>query len=160
MKLYLSAILFALVALSTSCKSKETVAETATEDRATEETPTMQKEAHQLIIDKSFAPQEGMGDPINIVKSEIQGDILKLTVTYSGGCKDHTFELKANGAIMKSMPPQMPIMLIHEGNGDDCRSLIEETLKFDVSPARMGGDGEIILILNGDRENRVSYKYQ
>lgn len=157
MKYYVATLLFALLAVVTSCKSKEQVSEkTMTESTTTEENEG--KKAGVLEIDKSYNARAT--DPFTVKSTEVSGKILKITVTYSGGCEEHEFALKANGAVMKSMPPQMPITLEHNANGDNCRSLIEETLKFDISAAEQGSNGEVILILNGDRENRISYKYQ
>jgi len=43
----------------------------------------------------------------------LEGNILSLDVEYSGGCKDHSFELVGSAMIMKSMPPKRTVKLVH-----------------------------------------------
>jgi hypothetical protein len=67
--------------------------------------------------------------------------------------------MSTNGAYMKSLPPQMMLWLEHESNDDMCRALVYTTLKFDLRDVRYQGGEEVVLIINGDRERRVSYTY-
>lgn len=116
-------------------------------------------------------------DPINVKKAQIgdveqesaqttiasvtlEGNILSLDVEYSGGCKDHSFELIGNGAIMKSLPPKRVVKLIHNSNDDTCRELVSETIKFDIRALAVTETtgSEITLLLDGVKEP-ISYVY-
>ena len=95
-----------------------------------------------------------------ITSVKLEGNILSLGVEYSGGCKDHSFELIGSAAIMKSIPPKRSIKLMHESNGDTCRELVSETIKFDIRAlAHTETSGsEIVLLLDGYKES-ISYVY-
>lgn len=95
-------------------------------------------------------------DAISIEKVVINGNEMVLEVSYSGGCKDHTFELIGSQMIAKSLPPIRAVKLIHHANEDNCRAMIMKTLVFDISDlAYQQKDGdEIFLTINDER-----YKY-
>lgn len=116
-------------------------------------------------------------DPINVKKAQIgditqqsaqttvtavnlDGNILSLDVEYSGGCKDHSFEFIGSAAIMKSLPPKRVVKLVHNSNGDTCRELVSETIKFDIRALAVTETtgSEIILMLDGVKEP-ISYVY-
>ena len=98
-------------------------------------------------------------DTYKLAKSRVSGDTLFVDVEYTGGCKDHVFTARHNGQYMKSMPAQLNLYIEHNANSDACRELIKETLAFDLRGARYGGSGTLILLLNGDRSNKVTYAY-
>ena len=93
---------------------------------------------------------EGYKDNANtdINSVNLEGDILTLGVSYSGGCEEHSFELLGSKDVLKSMPPKRGIVLFHNSNGDSCREFIEETLTFDITDFA-GGSGPIHLTLEG-----------
>lgn len=72
------------------------------------------------------------GDEFKISQSVIEEDQLRIDVSYSGGCKRHNFELYWDGSYQESFPQQVQMKLVHEGNGDPCERLIQETLIFDL----------------------------
>ena len=88
----------------------------------------------------------------------VSGDTLFATVTYSGGCGTHEFSLKSNGFLLKSLPPKQPLRIEHRSYDDPCRSMIIETLKFDVSYYRGTPQGTTVLILQNWNPN-LSYSY-
>lgn len=90
----------------------------------------------------------------NIINATIDENTLSIIVTYSGGCKNHEFDLIGSAFITKSLPPSRGIKLIHQANDDDCRELITETLKFDIRNLAYQ-NGEIILKL----EHFKSFSY-
>ena len=91
-----------------------------------------------------------------ILNASITDSTLTLNVKYNGGCKDHSFKLIGSQMIQKSMPPIRGIMLIHHSNNDDCREVIEEELKFNVSDFKYP-NGDIYLNLKG-YEERILFK--
>jgi hypothetical protein len=116
-------------------------------------------------------------DPINVKKAQIgdltqesaqttitsvnlEENILSLDIEYSGGCKDHSFEFIGSAAVMKSFPAKRAVKLVHDSNGDTCRELVSETIKFDIralADTETTGS-EIILLLDGVKEP-ISYVY-
>lgn len=84
----------------------------------------------------------------NILNVTLEGDLLALDVSYSGGCEEHSFELLGNPYLMKSFPPKRGVQLYHNSNGDSCRELIEETLLFNISILGVP-NGEVHLMLDG-----------
>jgi hypothetical protein len=95
-------------------------------------------------------------DPINIEKVVIKGNKILIDVSYSGGCKDHEFQLIGSEMVAKSMPPQRAIILVHKANEDMCRAMIMKTLEFDISNLayKQVKKDEIILNFNNEK-----YKY-
>lgn len=78
-------------------------------------------------------------DPINILKTEIQGDCLLIVVSFPGGCVNHEFRLSEVQST--DIPPTQPTNLIleHEDFDDDCEALITQTLSFDLTKIRKTG---------------------
>jgi hypothetical protein len=90
--------------------------------------------------------------------AEIKGDTLYTTVSYSGGCGEHIFELEANGTMMKSLPPKQPLRIIHRSTNDPCRAHIVELHKFDISSYRGTPTGLTIILLENWNQH-LSYNY-
>lgn len=119
-----------------------------------------------LDIDPIEVKKAQIGDvmqesaPITITAATLDGNILSLEIEYSGGCKDHTYELIGSEAIMKSLPAKRAIKLVHNSNDDTCRELISETIKFNIrafSVTETKGS-EIVLLLDGYKQS-ISYVY-
>lgn len=72
-------------------------------------------------------------DPMTITGSSISGNTLTMEVTYSGGCAEHDFKLVGSEMISKSLPPIRAVRLVHNANGDNCRAVVTEILKFDIT---------------------------
>ena len=85
----------------------------------------------------------------------IKGDTLSVLINYSGGCKDHSFELYTNGNYAKSLPPQLSLCLRHTNNGDGCRKLIMQELKFNINNLKYPGKNTVVLKLG--EKHRVTY---
>ncbi len=99
-------------------------------------------------------------DPITINSVLLEGNTLILEVEYSGGCEDHSYDLIGSEGVMKSLPAKRSIKLIHHSNGDSCRELVSETLKFDIKALALNETtgSEIILLLDGTKES-ISYVF-
>ncbi|HEY9168132.1 MAG TPA: hypothetical protein VIN72_01440 [Lutibacter sp.] len=68
------------------------------------------------------------GDIFTINKGTRVGDILQLNVSYSGGCRQHFFEIIWDGLVYTDNPCFMNLIIIHKGNNDTCEALITETI--------------------------------
>ena len=109
-------------------------------------------------------------DMLAVNSSSLEKDMLALSVSYSGGCRDHIIDLYAYTGILKSNPPQMNLALSHNANGDMCEAYATRTIKFDLSKIKeyLGGQvgytGTVILNINGTdgkpiKQSPVVYKY-
>lgn len=85
-------------------------------------------------------------DEIVIDQGSMQGDILMLSVSYSGGCHDHEYRLITSGAFEKTNPLQVTCFLGHNAKNDSCGNNITKTLLFDLIPLK-----EYYLGWSGDR---------
>ena len=92
-------------------------------------------------------------DPFGVLDTAIQGDVLYVTVEYSGGCADHEF-IACPGDFREAEPVQLPLFLGHESNNDACEGIETQTLGIDLTWIRdqyrrqyNAENGEIIIDL-------------
>ena len=100
-----------------------------------------------ILVD-DFSEYSRTSSNTQILNATIHDSTLTISVSYSGGCKNHDFQLIGSKMIQKSLPPIRGIMLIHHSNNDDCRELIERDLKFNISNLKYP-NGDIVLKLQG-----------
>jgi hypothetical protein len=101
----------------------------------------------QLIIDDIAKYPR---DPVEIKDARIVGDSLTMLVSYGGGCKTHDFKVISSGAIMKSMPPQMNIVLSHDAHDDMCEALLTHDVTVGLHAIKhYATSGGIVLHLEG-----------
>ncbi|MDA0682826.1 MAG: hypothetical protein O2797_02355 [Bacteroidetes bacterium] len=81
-----------------------------------------------------FELTELQGDAFAIKSARFIGNQLEMNVYFSGGCADHDFRLYAAEAVTRSIPPQLSVYAVHDGNGDLCEAWLTETLLIDASP--------------------------
>lgn len=93
-------------------------------------------EIKNVIVDSNLDIATIGGALTNVDSLAIKGDVLSIFVNYSGGCKDHSFDLYSNGMYAKSLPPKLTLFLKHTDNDDGCRSLISQELKFNISAVK------------------------
>ncbi|MDP6909598.1 MAG: hypothetical protein QF371_08835 [Flavobacteriales bacterium] len=90
-------------------------------------------------------------------------DTLRVIVSYSGGCEEHDFNAYFSGGWLKSLPPQALIELEHlNPNNDACRSLVKDTLYFDMKSIRYKGQNTVMVKWsgNGDKGGKeIRYSY-
>lgn len=80
------------------------------------------------------------GDPFTINSVKKEDDLLKVNLSYGGGCKNHTFEIIWDGVIYKEEPCFINLLIIHNGNGDFCEAYITETITINLK--QLIGDTE------------------
>lgn len=148
-------LLIAAAVLFMACGNKKNA---TADQRSAKSEMTEQPEAGYPAIVMMQMPMLDAGDPYNFEKVELNGDFLELIVSYGGGCKEHDFVLQGDPRIMKSLPPQMNIVLVHNANQDNCRAYITDTLRYDLKPVRIGEEGTIVLRLF-NTEERLTYTY-
>jgi hypothetical protein len=62
----------------------------------------------------------------------IHGDIITVTLSYSGGCKPHEFDLLFT-TFEESSPVQISARILHHKNDDPCDNWVTETRAFNLS---------------------------
>lgn len=103
-------------------------------------------------------------DPITIIKANVDGDCLKLTLQYGGGCKDHQVNLALILPECGTPPLPPPTFEIrHNANGDACKALVTKEYSFDISGIREEGKNKIEFILGVGSStgitNSATYSY-
>lgn len=131
-----------------ACKDKSEMVAAATTEAAPAE---KQKEAvvKPVIVDPEYKGRET--DAFSIKAASLTGDILTITVSYGGGCEEHVFELYSDKKYMKSLPPQLNLVLEHDANKDACRAMITQDLKFDLKGLQSSMGRQIRLNLANHR---------
>lgn len=158
MKNYLI-LLLVCTAFIAGCKSKKD--STTAVDQTTEQMAEAQDGKETQVNSEIVINTDGNipdSAPYSILKADVQGDLLKMTVQYSGGCKPHMFTLYTNGMYMKSLPAQISMQLHHESNGDNCRALITENIAINISSIKYGDKGPLIIRLKDFKEG-ITYAY-
>ena len=74
---------------------------------------------------------------------EIEGDVLKLSVSDLGGCWTGNFDFIWDGDYLKSIPPQVNLHLNINEYNDRCKALISKDLEFDLKKLRLDGEKSI-----------------
>jgi len=75
-------------------------------------------------------------DSLRIDTASVDGDLLRLDVSYEGGCAEHAFTLYSSEYLTESLPPQTNTFLSHDAGGDTCTETVREELTFDLSPLK------------------------
>ncbi len=95
-------------------------------------------DAIPVIVDKALHNQSAVAiqDLFSIEGGEINGDILKLTVSFTGGCEEHKFRLIVSTIFLQSKPPKAFVLLTHDAKDDTCTQSIMEELRYDLTPLK------------------------
>ena len=146
----------ALIMISSSCKKRKEIKKSA-EDQT--ETLNTKEEEAILVVEIDPTYKNIKTDSFTLLESNVEGDNLILLVEYGGGCREHEWKLKTNGAYAKSLPPQITLNLEHNANGDMCRALLTDTIEFNIKPVRYPSTMELdVRILGYEKEvNRYAY---
>ncbi len=145
-----------LILISSSCNKRREMKKSPADQ--TETINTKEKEAISVVeIDPTY--KNIKTDSFNLLESSLEGDNLILLVQYGGGCREHEWKLKTNGAYAKSLPPQITLNLEHNANSDMCRALVTDTLEFNLEPLRYPGNLQLdVRILGYEKQvNRYTY---
>lgn len=78
------------------------------------------------------------GNAFKINHAKKKGDILKINLSYSGGCSYHGFEVIWNGIVYTEDPCLVNLIISHDANGDLCEAYVTETI--DVNLKELIGD--------------------
>ena len=105
-------------------------------------------------------------DEYELNSATITDDTLNISVSYSGGCKEHEFTLVASEAFLESFPVQLPVSIAHNANGDTCEAYPTSNYRFDLTPikkmyqkAYQQEAGTIILRLKDALDGELVYEF-
>ncbi|MCI5054466.1 MAG: hypothetical protein MRY83_00010 [Flavobacteriales bacterium] len=159
--------LFAVLFSYSSCKSKKKTAEVTNQQEQVVDTVSQKVESpkdkpqgfevQSVILDDSEIAYK-TGDAYTIDTAYIVRGILLVKCSYSGGCKEHEFNLYTDGSLMKSLPPQLKLNLNHNANEDPCESWVTTALRFDLSKAHAEGHNKVQLNLS-NYNYKIPYTY-
>ena len=88
------------------------------------------------VVDRTDGLRRWPDDRIDITAAAIEGDSLRLSVQYGGGCAEHRIALVFGDTWMESYPVQVSALLSHDANGDNCRALFTGRIAFSLVPLR------------------------
>ena len=112
----------------------------------------------EIIVDADR--QLGTEVDFSVLQWRAVRDTLLVIVRYSGGCEEHYFNAYFSGAWLKSLPPQTIVSLEHlNPKKDPCRSLVKDTLRFDMRPLRYESGNEVVVKLSGVPGKLARYRY-
>lgn len=162
--------LLIIVSFILSCKPKQetvkTDSKTESENTATAKTTEMELTVDEprdstSILPISVSPMNNMkeiGDPYSILSAKIIDDILWMTVSYGGGCREHEFTMLFNNAYTERFDEEtgkssyISLTLKHQGNGDNCRSIVNQNIRFDLKSLKNPGYENLIIRLKNWEE--------
>ncbi len=72
------------------------------------------------------------GDAFEINHVIKEGELLKINLSYGGGCEQHDFEILWDGIIYTDDPCFINLIVTHNGNGDLCEAYLTETIEVDL----------------------------
>ena len=105
-------------------------------------------------------------DAYTLNSATITDDTLNISVSYSGGCKDHQFTLVASDTFLESFPVQLHVSIAHDANGDTCEAYPTENYRFNLTPiktmyqeAYRQEAGTIILRLKDAPDGELVYEF-
>jgi hypothetical protein len=103
-------------------------------------------------------------DPFTIEGAKIDGDHLKISLSYGGGCAVHEFIMTYQD-LPKSGEYSGKLTLGHNSHGDRCEALITRTITFDLKPLQIPEKDmvRLILVKAGDKDGYkliIDYYYK
>lgn len=95
-----------------------------------------------------------------VLDMSVNGDLLKVIFRYSGGCEEHDFDAHFSGGWLKSLPPQAVLDFEHlNPNNDACRSLVKDSVVYNLSALRYPGNDKVIIKWSQDKKLEAVYEY-
>ena len=105
-------------------------------------------------------------DSFDIESLSLQGDLLKLVVSYGGGCETHSFVAWTDNSLSLDQPPVINLFISHNANGDLCEALLQQDLLIDLSPikaaflkANPGQASGLVSVMVDNNNATVQYEF-
>jgi hypothetical protein len=126
MKSYNLIFLVMLLSASFSCKKEKA------EPKNLNSSEIVIKESAAEYSDALSTPSSLNSDPFTLNSILIEGKNVEVTVSYPGGCTQHSFEIIWDEAVSNTNPPAINLAIIHDANGDNCEAYVTEVLTFNI----------------------------
>mmetsp|Transcript_52682 Transcript_52682/g.104648 ORF Transcript_52682/g.104648 Transcript_52682/m.104648 type:complete len:142 (+) Transcript_52682:96-521(+) len=103
--------------------------------------------------------QHADGDPAEIANPSVTGDQLTVSVSYSGGCEEHSFQVCWDGQFVRGETEALHANLEvwHHANSDTCEAYPTDMISFDLAPLKQAWrdthgqeTGSVLLKIGGD----------
>ncbi|MCH6256932.1 hypothetical protein MLD52_10260 [Puniceicoccaceae bacterium K14] len=94
---------------------------------------TLEYEGPQEITWLEDGFPEGPEDPITINSYNLEGDVLSISTSFGGGCRDHEFKSLADPSKLANDDYTVALYLVHDSKNDPCFANPTETIQFDFS---------------------------
>ena len=126
MKIYSLFLIAVLLSANISCKKEKS------DPKSQNSSSIILKESASEYSAALLDPLSVNSDPFTLDSIIVQGDKVEVTVSYPGGCTQHSFEIIWNETVTNSNPPGIDLAVIHDANGDSCEAYITEVLTFNL----------------------------
>lgn len=134
---YLKSIFILLVLITgISCKSIKNTSSTN------------QQKGSPVIIDSSFNVNN-KNMRMNILNMQLNKDLLTIEINYSGGCKEHQFNLYSNGITENN---NLQLFLVDAQTEDFCKMLLTDTLNFNLSNLKTLNKSKLNITINRNEQ--------
>jgi hypothetical protein len=91
-------------------------------------------------------------DAFGLGNIALDGDVLQLTVSYTGGCERHRFDVLARAVTIARDDAEADLVVAHDARGDQCKALVTEHLEFSLTPVlALCGHLPAVRLTIGDR---------
>ncbi|UCH71532.1 MAG: hypothetical protein JSW62_03790 [Thermoplasmatales archaeon] len=87
------------------------------------------------IVQDDALYQNASRDPFTFNTIHLTKDVIRINISYGGGCADHEFSLIAS-SFMESEPVQVNVVLSHEDHDDPCDMWITQEEVFNLVPLK------------------------
>ena len=124
MKTFLFFILLLFLVVAFSCNEERNPVQTEHESEI------ILKRGAVDYLNAVNRPSSQVSDPFELGEMVIDGNKLNIAVSYSGGCKKHTFEVIWDEAFSNTNPPAVNIVVLHDAHGDACEAYVHEVISF------------------------------
>lgn len=96
------------------------------------------------------------GDDFELMSAVLHTDYIEIDVAYSGGCKEHNFELVYKAPDSSDL---VEIAIVHDSNGDLCEAYLNETIRIELADFPQIADslsiGQTLRLINGSNHKSI-----
>ena len=100
----------------------------------------------ELAFNDKAIFQNATSDEYKLLEVELKESCLEVSILYSGGCGEVSFQLVGSGSYAYTNPPSLDIRLLFDDE-DFCKAELREKFYFDLSDLHL--DKSLIINLEG-----------
>lgn len=86
---------------------------------------------------------------MNILNMQLNKDVLTIEINYSGGCKEHQFNLYSNGIAENN---NLQLFLVDAQTEDFCKMLLTDTLNYNLSNLKTLTKSKLNITINRNEQ--------